>query len=279
MHFFFLFIGCCSPGPKTAFRATIVAIIGLVACAALISFDATFLARPYTCILTPSCATSYSSNATFALGLEQSFFRVFNQFGPFQSYGESQVKYLFQAIQLGIGILCFIICLLYIIIYYACSSKAKEQVRPSSSSDDDEQYQPSYFAPQLPPPPPQQQLPPYASSQVVPFQPEYQPAPSVMPPIMPPSAVYQPAFMPTQPVYQPVPTMVPPQPNYQLPPALVPARSGHQSSSLSAQPGYYPSPAPPPSVEQNIYAYQPVAPVRQPQPPPGVIPWNANRRY
>jgi hypothetical protein len=37
-------------------------------------------------------------------------------------------------------------------------------------------------------------------------------------------------------------------------------------------------------VQQNVYAYQPVAPAWQPpphvpQPLPGVIPWNANRRF
>jgi hypothetical protein len=66
--------GCCSPGPKTAFRAVFVAIIGLIACTALISFDATFLSRPTTCLLTPSCETAYSSNATFSVSLEQIIF-------------------------------------------------------------------------------------------------------------------------------------------------------------------------------------------------------------
>ncbi len=265
------FIGCCSPGPKSAFRAVVIAVIGLIACTTLISFDSTFLARPTTCLLTSSCALAYSSNATFSTSWEQSFFAVFNGLSAFQSYGESSAKFLFQAIQLGIGILCFVICLLYIIIYYTCSSKAQQQVAPTPLSPQEKEEQQNHLTPH-----PQSYYEPSPPSSP-PAQPIYQPPPPMM--------------LPPQPGYQlPPPMMLPPQPGYQLPPQMMlPPHPGYQStlSPPLAQQGYYlpppPPPPPPPALQPNVYAYKAV-PAWQPPPPvlqaaPGVIPWNANRRY
>jgi len=142
VHFFALFVaGCCSPGPSAAFRAVVITIIALLACATLISFDAVFIAQPSTCILTPSCATNAASTTMFSYYFQQSFFTVFNNLGPFKSYTQSQAKFLFQTIQLGVGCLCFVLCLIYLIIYYVTKSKAAKRVTPSYQ-------QPGYNAPQ-----------------------------------------------------------------------------------------------------------------------------------
>jgi len=185
-------LGCCSPGPKSAFRAVIIALVGLVASAALISFDAAFIARPSTCILTSSCAENSVSNTTFSYSFQQSFFKVFNNWGPFTSYGVSQVKFLCQTIQLGIGAFCFILCIIYLIIYYSSSSKAKQQVAPSPRPPPQQQR---YYTPPPPqqgyyaPPPQQAYYPPRPQS------PYYQPSAPVWPP-PPPIPQAQPGVIP-----------------------------------------------------------------------------------
>jgi len=143
-HFIAIFVTvCCAPGPPAGLRAAVVTVIALIACAALISFDAVFIAQPSTCILTPSCATNAASNSTFSYTLQQSFLTLFRTLGPFSSYTQSQAKFLFQTIQIGVGSLCFILCIIYLVIYYVVKNKATNQVASSRPA------QPSRFvAPQ-----------------------------------------------------------------------------------------------------------------------------------
>jgi len=133
--------GCCSPGPSSAFRAVVITIVALLATAALISFDAVFIARPTTCILTPSCESNAASTSSFSYYLRIGFFAAFNSLGPFKSYSESQAKFLFQTIQLGVGCLCFVLCLIFLIIYYVSKSKAAKRVAPSSGGYQQNGYQ------------------------------------------------------------------------------------------------------------------------------------------
>lgn len=190
-----LLSGCCSPGTKSAYRAVIVSVIGLVATAALISFDATFVARPSMCILTPSCVENSASNTTFSYSFRESFFTVFNSWGPFKSYKESHVKFLCQTIQLGVGGLAFILCLLYLIIYYVTANKAKPQVAPDPTVQrqlQQQQHQPFYPSPPppmaaqgyYPPPPPPPPGPPGYYPQY------YQPPAPVWRPPAPPQGPY-----------------------------------------------------------------------------------------
>lgn len=233
-------IGCKSPGPESAFRAVVLAVIGLIASAALISFDAAFIARPSTCILTPSCADNSVSNTTFSYNFQQSFFTVFNGWGPFKNYGQSHVKFLCQTIQIGIGALSFILYIIYLIIYYSCSSKAQKQVQPAASS----RVQPW----NQPPGPPRYNAPaPYNAPLPVSDEPSYYPQP-------PPSGVH---------AYYPVPSAPPPVMQPYLPPPPPP----------QAQPGYYP-PGPPIPVQP---AWRP--PVYGQQPAPGAVAWNPYGRY
>jgi len=133
---------CCSPGPSAAFRAVIITIIALLASAALISFDAVFIAQPSTCILTSSCASNSVSTTIFSYNFQQAFFTLFNNLSPFRTYTQTQAKFLFQTIQLGVGCLCFVLCLIYLIVYYVTKSKASKRVGPG-------QQQPNnYYAPQ-----------------------------------------------------------------------------------------------------------------------------------
>jgi len=142
VQFFALFVAsCCAPGPPSAFRAVIITIIALIACAALISFDAVFIAQPSTCILTPSCSSNANSTTVFSYNFQQAFSTVFNNLGPFKSYSQSQAKFLFQTIQLGVGCLCFILCIIFLIIYYVTKSKANKQVSPGVQDQ-------GYYAPQ-----------------------------------------------------------------------------------------------------------------------------------
>jgi hypothetical protein len=109
----------------------IITIIALVACAALIGFDSYFIAQPNTCILTPSCASNANSTSIFSYTFQSGFFSTFNTLGPFKTYTQSQAKFLFQTVQLGVGCLCFVLCIIFLIIYYVSKSKAsKRQVRP-----------------------------------------------------------------------------------------------------------------------------------------------------
>jgi len=137
-----LFIsGCCKPTPTAAFKAVVITVIALVACAALISFDALFIAQPSTCILTSSCATNANSTTIFSYTFQQNFWSTFNSLSAFKSYSLSQSKFLFQTVQLGVGGLSFILCIIILIIYYVCSSKAKKQVAPADSYGSQQQQQ------------------------------------------------------------------------------------------------------------------------------------------
>lgn len=126
-----------------------MSFIALVACATQISFDAVFIAQSSTCILTPSCTSNADSTTLFSYYFKQSFFLLFNNLGPFRSYNETQAKFLFQTIQLGVGCLCFVLCLIYVIIYYVTKSKAGKRVGPGQPRSDYPAPQPSY---QQPPP-------------------------------------------------------------------------------------------------------------------------------
>ena len=130
--------------------------IALVACATQISFDAVFIAQPSTCILTSSCSSNANATGMFSSYFSSSFFSLFNNLGPFRSYTESQAKFLFQTIQIGVGSLCFVLCLIYLIIFYVTKNKAGKQVGPS------QQLRSDYPAPQpsYQPPPPQRQYQP-----------------------------------------------------------------------------------------------------------------------
>jgi len=148
IHFISLAVAsCCAPGPPAAFRAVVITVIALLACAALISFDALFIAQPSTCILTSSCSSNANSTTVFSYNRQQAFWTQFNKLGPFKSYTQSQAKFLFQTVQLGVGALCFVLCLVYLIIYYVTKSKALKRVGPSQQeqgSYGNQQSGPSY---------------------------------------------------------------------------------------------------------------------------------------
>ncbi|CAF0996320.1 unnamed protein product [Adineta steineri] len=153
IHFLALFItGCCAPGLTTAFITFLITIVALIACTAMVSFDAVFIALPSTCILTPSCADYASSTTMFSYYFQQSFFNIFNNLGPFQSYTQTQAKFLFQLVQLCVGGLCIVLCLVYIIVYLVSRNRAKK-IAPAAGG------LPNYPAPQ--PTYPQQQRPSY----------------------------------------------------------------------------------------------------------------------
>jgi hypothetical protein len=132
----------------------------------LISFDAVFIAQPSTCILTPSCSSNVGSSSSFSYNFQQGFYTIWNNLGPFKTYTETQTKFLFQTVQLGVGCLCFVLNIIYLIIYYVTKSKAAKQVSPGSQQQNYPQQnypqqnypqqnyqQQSAYAPQ----PPQQQ--------------------------------------------------------------------------------------------------------------------------
>ncbi|CAF1324581.1 unnamed protein product [Rotaria sordida] len=157
VHFFGLFVaGCCAPGPPAAFRATVISVIAIVACGALIGFDAYFLAQPTACILTSSCASNAVVPIALANSFRTSFFTAFNSLSAFSSYTESQTKYLFRAIQISVGCLCFVLCIIYLIIYYVVKSKAARDVVPSGPDPTPRAPQPgyNYNQPQRAPQPP-----------------------------------------------------------------------------------------------------------------------------
>jgi len=181
-------IAWCSPGYKSASRAVVIACIGLVATAALISFDAVFVAQPTTCILTSSCAANSVSNTTFSYSFQQSFFTAFNGLSAFSTYTQTQAKFLFQTVQLGVGSLCFVICIIYLIVYYICESKSKQQVGPSPRGQQQDYYgsqSQSYYGP----PPVQQEsyAPPSQQAYYQPPAPAWRPPPQVPQP--PPGAI------------------------------------------------------------------------------------------
>ncbi|CAF3482347.1 unnamed protein product [Rotaria sp. Silwood1] len=154
IHVILLFVaGCGAPKLPPAFRAVIVTVIALVACITLIGFDAYFIAQPTACLLTSSCTTNAASNATFSYGFRQWFFTLMNNWGPFKTYTESQAKLFVQAMQLGIGGLCLILCIIYLVIYYVCTNKSNGQVGPTLQSQQQNYYaplHPSYYAPPKP---------------------------------------------------------------------------------------------------------------------------------
>lgn len=272
----FVLSACCKPGLDPAFHAAVLAVIGLIASAALISFDAAFIARPSVCILTPSCVDNSVSNSTFSYGFQQSFFTVFNGWAPFKNYGQSHVKFLCQTIQVGVGALSFILYIIYIVIYYSSWKKSKEQVHPDPSSSPPQPptsrpQHPAVYPPynaQLPYPiqpgyyPPQQPGPPnYYPPPQPPVPPGYPPVPPGYPPVQPPIPQGYPLAQ--QPVPQGYPPVQPPAPQG-YPPAQPPPPA--QSGYYPAPPRQYPPPGPPHAVwRPPMYGQQPV---------PGAVPWN-----
>jgi len=137
-HFIALFVaGCGVPKSAASFRAVVITVIALAACGAMIGFDAYFIAQPSACILTPQCSSYTNSTTVFSYVFQSSFWTVFHNVGPFSSYTQSQTKFLFEVIQLGVGGFCFILCIVYMIIYYVCRSKASGngRVEPAWSED------------------------------------------------------------------------------------------------------------------------------------------------
>ncbi|CAF2676214.1 unnamed protein product [Rotaria sp. Silwood2] len=165
VHFFGLFVaGCCAPGPPAALRAAVITVIAILACGTLIGFDAYFIAQPTTCILTSSCTSNAASTTVFSYSFRSSFFTAFNSLSAFKSYSESQTKFLFQTIQLSVGCLCLVLCIVYMIIYYVTRSKASGNVTPignqlsprTSQPPSNYHQQPRAPQPRAPQPPPGQ---------------------------------------------------------------------------------------------------------------------------
>lgn len=105
-----------------------------MACGALIGFDAYFIAVPSACLLTPSCSSYSNQTTSFNYNFQQSFYSAFNGLSAFKNYTQSQTKFLFQTIQLSVGCLCFILCIVFLIIYYVSRNKASKQVSPISNT-------------------------------------------------------------------------------------------------------------------------------------------------
>ena len=116
-------------------------IIGLLACTALIIFDAIFIAQPTTCLLTSSCAKNADSNTTFDYNFRRSFYSKFNSWDSFESFTERDTKHFFQTIQVSVGSFCFVLCIIYLIVYYICKSKSKAEIAPSAQSQNQQQQQ------------------------------------------------------------------------------------------------------------------------------------------
>jgi len=75
----------------------------------------------------------------FNYNFQRNFYATFLTLTPFTGYSQKQTKFLFQTIQLGVGCLSFVLCIIYLIVYYVTKSKVAQRVRP---------IQPNYSAPQ-----------------------------------------------------------------------------------------------------------------------------------
>ncbi|CAF0762511.1 unnamed protein product [Didymodactylos carnosus] len=162
IHFISLYTaGCCAPKPPAAKRAMIISIIALLATALLIAFDAVFISKPYTCILTSSCTSNAAQTSGVYYTLQQSFLNLFNALPPFKSYSSTQARFLFQSIQLGVGCLCFVLVLIYLIIYFVCKSKVEKPAvfpqPPILNGDNENESYPPTRQQQYPPMQPQPQ--------------------------------------------------------------------------------------------------------------------------
>lgn len=71
--------------------------------------------------------------------------------------------------QLGIGALCFMICVIYLVVYYSTTSQLKGSVGPSASTKSKPSKPPSQQAQYPPPPPPPPPAPPQAYHPSGPF--------------------------------------------------------------------------------------------------------------
>ena len=180
-----------------------------------------FLIQPSTCILTPTCLTNAASTVLFSYDFRQSFYSTFNSLEAFRFFTESQTKCLFQSIQLGVGCLCFLICVAYLIIYYMCLNKSKLQYAPLDQQPEPQPFYrmppPPLRAPQpmfMPPMPPQQLM--VAPIVHAPPPPVVAPAPLPLPPPPPPPAPVM--------VSAPGPSLYNPEgvPAWQPPPLLAP---------------------------------------------------------
>ena len=92
-------------------------IVTLVALALLIAFNAVFIAQPSTCILTTSCLNNTANQPNNTGTMRQSFFSTFNSLNGFRNYTEAQSKLLFQALELSLGCLCFVLNVAHLVIY------------------------------------------------------------------------------------------------------------------------------------------------------------------
>jgi hypothetical protein len=119
-----------------AFTTAVITVITLLALALLIAFNALFLAQPSTCILTPTCTSQSISQSSFAYNMSRNFFSTFNSLNGFRTYTLSQSKYLFQTVQISVGCLGFVLCIVYLMIYIMRRMDTSNQVIPMSRGRD-----------------------------------------------------------------------------------------------------------------------------------------------
>ncbi len=205
------------------------------------------------CILTSSCSSNAVSTTIFSYTFQQNFYNEFNSLSPFQSYTQNDAKLLCQAIQLGVGVVCLVDCMIYLIIYYKTLKKLKKQgpvVVPVDlpKKDDYNELEESTISPV----PTRESIQALSPTSIIPQQ-VY--------------TVPQQQFRPAYPVLpQPQQTYAVPrtQAIYYAPPPQLPS---------APQPMYYVPPPRPQYDQPAVQAWRPDP--RIPQVQPGVIPWNA----
>jgi hypothetical protein len=62
--------------------------------------------------------------------MSQNFFSTFNNLNGFRNYTLSQSKYLFQTVQISVGCLGFVLCIVYLAIYITQRLDTSNQVIP-----------------------------------------------------------------------------------------------------------------------------------------------------
>lgn len=92
----------------------------------MISFDIVFLVKPSTCILTSSCASNAASMTLFSYYFREGFFVAFHKLSAFETYSETQAKFLFQVVQASVGGLCFILGIVYLIVFIVAKFRANK---------------------------------------------------------------------------------------------------------------------------------------------------------
>ncbi len=214
------------------------------------------------CILTSSCSSNAVSTTIFSYSFRQSFFNEFNSMSPFQSYTQNDVKLLCQSIQLGVGTVCLVDCIVYLIIYRVTLKKLKKQgpVVPVElpKQEDYNELEESTISP----------VPTQRSNY------------GLSPTAINPQQVYTVPQPPPQPAY---PVLPQPQQTY----AVLPQPQQTYTAPRTQAIYYAPPPQQPPQPQSMYYVPptrpqydQPLVPAwrpdpRVPQAQPGVIPWNS----